>query len=74
LRRDYSIAVCRKAHVIKATSVVALAFALIIIGVILLSALRVSGQFHPHTVEGLLCLQVVSALGTARLSTGHYHT
>ncbi|MCC8998905.1 MAG: Trk family potassium uptake protein [Candidatus Contendobacter sp.] len=61
-----------EANVAKATSVVALAFVLIIIGVILLSALQVSGQFHPRTVEWSLGLlfEVVSALGTAGLSTG----
>lgn len=61
-----------EANVAKATSVVALAFVLIIIGVILLSALQVSGQFHLRTVEWSLGLlfEVVSALGTAGLSTG----
>lgn len=61
-----------EANVAKATSVVALAFVLVILGVILLSALQVSGQFHPRTVEWSLGLlfEVVSALGTAGLSTG----
>lgn len=60
------------ANVAKATSVVALAFVLVIIGVILLSAVQVSGQFHPRTVEWSLGLlfEVVSALGTTGLSTG----
>jgi trk system potassium uptake protein TrkH len=61
-----------EANLAKATSVVALAFVIIILGAILLSALQVSGQFHPRTVEWSLGLlfEVVSALGTAGLSTG----
>lgn len=61
-----------EANVAKATSVVALAFVLVIIGVILLSTLQISGQFHPRTVEWSLGLlfEVVSALGTVGLSTG----
>lgn len=61
-----------EANVAKATSVVALAFVLITVGVILLSALQVSGPFHPRTVEWSLGLlfEVVSALGTVGLSTG----
>ncbi len=61
-----------EANIAKATWLVALAFVIIIVGVILLSALQVSGQFHPRTVEWSLGLlfEVVSALGTAGLSTG----
>jgi len=61
-----------EANLAKATSVVALAFVIILLGAILLSALQVSGQFHPRTVEWSLGLmfEVVSALGTAGLSTG----
>ncbi len=61
-----------EATVAKATSIVALAFVLIITGVILLSTLEVSGLFHPRTVEWSLGLlfEVVSALGTVGLSTG----
>lgn len=61
-----------EANIAKATWLVALAFVIIVVGVILLSALQVSGQFHPRTVEWSLGLlfEVVSALGTAGLSTG----
>jgi len=56
----------------KAVSVVALAFVIVALGAIALSALQVSGQFHPRTVEWSLGLlfEVVSALGTVGLSTG----
>lgn len=56
----------------KAGWVVALAFILIIVGAIALSALEVSGQFRPRSVEWSLGLlfEVVSALGTVGLSTG----
>ncbi len=61
-----------EANIAKAAWVVALAFIIIIVGVILLSALQVSGHFHPRTVEWSLGLlfEVVSALGTVGLSTG----
>ncbi len=61
-----------EANIAKATWVVALAFVIITLGAILLSALQVSGQFHPRTVEWSLGLmfEVVSALGTVGLSTG----
>jgi trk system potassium uptake protein TrkH len=56
----------------KAGWVVALAFILMIVGAIALSALEVSGPFHPRSVEWSLGLlfEVVSALGTVGLSTG----
>jgi len=59
-------------NIARATWVVALAFIIIIVGAILLSALQVTGSFHPRTVEWSLGLlfEVVSALGTAGLSTG----
>ncbi len=61
-----------EANVTKATSVVSLAFVLMTLSVILLSALQVSGSFHPRTVEWSLGLlfEVVSALSTVGLSTG----
>ncbi|MDS4026568.1 MAG: potassium transporter TrkG [Candidatus Contendobacter sp.] len=61
-----------EANVAKAVWVVALAFMLMTLGAILLSALQVSGLFHPRTVEWSLGLlfEVASALGTAGLSTG----
>lgn len=61
-----------EANVARATSVIALAFVLVTVGVILLSALEVSGPFHPRSVEWSLGLlfEVVSALGTVGLSTG----
>ncbi|HRD67113.1 MAG TPA: TrkH family potassium uptake protein [Candidatus Competibacter sp.] len=60
------------ANIAKATWLVALAFVIIIVGAILLSASQVSGQSHPRTVEWSLGLlfEVVSALGTVGLSTG----
>lgn len=61
-----------EANIAKATWVVALAFIIVIVGVILLSAVQVSGSFHPRAVEWSLGLlfEVVSALGTVGLSTG----
>lgn len=61
-----------EANIAKATWLVALAFVIIMVGTILLSAVQVSGQFHPRTVEWSLGLlfEVVSALGTVGLSTG----
>ena len=60
------------ANLAKAGWVVALAFILIIVGAIVLSALEVSGPFRPRSVEWSLGLlfEVVSALGTVGLSTG----
>jgi len=59
-------------NIAKAGWVVALAFILMIVGAIALSALEVSGQLHPRSVEWSLGLlfEVVSALGTVGLSTG----
>ena len=59
-------------NVAKAGWVVALAFILMIVGAIALSALEVSGPFRPRSVEWSLGLlfEVVSALGTVGLSTG----
>jgi trk system potassium uptake protein TrkH len=61
-----------EANIAKATWVMALAFVILIVGTILLSALQVSGSFHPRTVEWSLGLlfEVASALSTAGLSTG----
>ena len=61
-----------EANVAKAAWVVALAFIIMILGAILLSAVQVSGLFHPRTVEWSLGLlfEVASALGTVGLSTG----
>lgn len=61
-----------EANVAKATSIMALAFVVMGIGVILLSALEVSHPLHPRTVEWSLGLlfEVASALGTTGLSTG----
>jgi trk system potassium uptake protein TrkH len=59
-------------NIAKAGWVVALAFILMIVGAIVLSALEVSGPLHPRSVEWSLGLlfEVVSALGTVGLSTG----
>lgn len=59
-------------NIAKAGWVVALAFILMIVGAIALSALEVSGPFRPRSVEWSLGLlfEVVSALGTVGLSTG----
>jgi trk system potassium uptake protein TrkH len=61
-----------EANIAKATWVVALALVIVILGVILLSAIQIDGPIQSHPGEWSLGLlfEVVSALGTAGLSTG----
>jgi trk system potassium uptake protein TrkH len=61
-----------EANIAKATWVVVLALVIVVFGVILLSAIQIGGPVRSHPGEWSLGLlfEVVSALGTAGLSTG----